>query len=62
MGLESLIGETAEAYEPLNPTGRVFMQGELWNAVSLSGSILQGEKLRVRDIKNMTLYVEQLNP
>jgi len=61
MGLESIVGETVEAYETLNPSGRVFLQGEIWNAVSLSGTILKGEKLRVRDIKNLILYVEQMN-
>jgi len=62
MGMESLIGETAETYEVLEPSGRVLLQGEIWNAISLTGTINKGEKIRVRNIKNLTLYVEHLNP
>ena len=58
MGLESMTGKTAIAYDELNPSGRVSVQGEIWNAVSVSGRIHIGEKLRVREIKNLTLYVE----
>ena len=59
MGIESMLGETAEAIGPLNPAGKVSMQGEIWNAISVSGNINIGEKVRVKEIKNLTLYVEQ---
>jgi membrane-bound serine protease (ClpP class) len=60
-GIESMIGETAEAFDTLNPTGKVRMRGEIWNAVSISGMVNKGEKLRVKEVKNLTLYVEHLN-
>jgi membrane-bound serine protease (ClpP class) len=59
-GAESMIGEMAIAFEELNPSGKVIIHGEIWNAVSLSGTIGIGEKLRIRQIKNLTLFVEHL--
>jgi len=61
MGIESMLGETAEVFETLNPAGRVQMNGEIWNAVSVSGIMNKGEKVRIKEIKKMTLYVEHLN-
>ncbi|HCL83024.1 MAG TPA: serine protease [Chitinophagaceae bacterium] len=60
-GMKAMVGETAEALDVINPSGRVLLQGEIWNAVSLSGAINKGEKLRVTEVKNLTLYVEHLN-
>jgi membrane-bound serine protease (ClpP class) len=61
MGINSMLGETAEAFELLNPSGRVLFQGEIWNAISISGMVPKGEKLRVKEIKNLILYVEHMN-
>ena len=44
MGIEAMVGETAEAFDMLNPSGKVRMHGEIWNAVSVSGMIQQGRK------------------
>jgi membrane-bound serine protease (ClpP class) len=59
-GSESMIGETGEAREELNPLGMVFILGELWQAESLSGEIKQGEKLRVTGMKGFKLFVEKV--
>lgn len=59
-GSEGMIGFTGEVTESLNPHGMVRVHGELWNAVSVSGEIARGEKVRVREMKNLTLYVEPL--
>ena len=61
MGIESMLGEIAETIVSLNPEGKVWMQGEIWNAVSISGNINKGEKVRVKEVKNLTLYVEYLS-
>ena len=61
IGIESMLGETAETIDALNPEGKVRMLGEIWNAVSVSGMISKGEKVRVKEVKNLTLYVEHLN-
>ena len=60
-GAEAMVGETAIAYDALNPTGRVRIHGEIWNAVILSGAAGIGERLRIREVRNLTLYVERLN-
>jgi membrane-bound serine protease (ClpP class) len=44
----------------LNPSGNVRVHGEIWNAESLSGKIGKGEKVRIREIQNLTLKVERV--
>lgn len=61
-GQESMIGAIAYTLDILAPAGRVSFQGEVWNAVSLTGMISQGDKVLVREIKNLTLYVEKTDP
>jgi len=61
MGINALVSETAETLDTLNLSGRVLIHGEIWNAVSISGMINRGEKVRVREVKNLTLYVEHMN-
>jgi membrane-bound serine protease (ClpP class) len=60
-GANALIGETGEVIVPLSPAGTVQLQGELWNAESVSGTIAAGEKVRIKEIKNLTLYVEPIS-
>jgi membrane-bound serine protease (ClpP class) len=59
-GKEALIGETAIVLEMLSPTGTVKLHGEIWKAESPSGPINPGEKVRVKEMKNFTLYVEPI--
>jgi membrane-bound serine protease (ClpP class) len=61
MGMDALVGETAVTLEVLNPSGIVGIHGEIWNALSISGMIHMGEKVRVKEVKNLTLYVEHMN-
>jgi membrane-bound serine protease (ClpP class) len=58
--MEGIIGEIGEATINLEPAGMVSVHGELWKAEAVSGSIGQGQKIRVTAINNLTLYVEQL--
>lgn len=59
-GKEGLIGELGEAYTALDPTGSVRVHGELWNAVSVAGTIPQKSKVRVVRLDNLTLDVEKV--
>lgn len=61
-GLEGLIGAIAYAHDILDPAGTVIFQGEVWNAVSVTGRIDKGDKVRVREMRNLTLYVEKTDP
>jgi membrane-bound serine protease (ClpP class) len=60
-GIEGLIGATGEAMDMLAPTGTVKVQGEIWNAESIAGTISKGEKVRIKEMKNLKLYVEPIH-
>jgi membrane-bound serine protease (ClpP class) len=60
-GLETMIGETGESLETLDPAGAVLVHGEIWHAESLSGTIDKKAKVRVAQLKNLTLLVERIN-
>lgn len=60
-GVEALIGDTGEVMDLLDPAGTVKVQGEIWNAESLSGMIGKGEKVRIKEMKNLKLYVEPID-
>ena len=58
-GKEDLKGKTAIVKETLNPKGTVFLQGELWNAVSNSGKIETGEEVIIESVDGLMLNVEK---
>jgi membrane-bound serine protease (ClpP class) len=60
-GIKALVGENAFTLDELNPSGRVSIHGEIWNAVSVSGMINTGEQVRVTSVKNLVLYVEHIS-
>jgi len=55
-GREGLVGEVGEALDALSPRGRVFVHGEIWNAISRDG-IAKGDPIRVSRVDGMTLHV-----
>ena len=59
-GIEILIGKFGQTIEALNPYGSIKVKGEIWKAESLSGDIRENEKVVVKGIKNLTLFVEQV--
>jgi membrane-bound serine protease (ClpP class) len=58
-GEQGLIGEVGITQTPLAPAGKVFVHGELWDAVS-PVSIPAGERVVVRRVKGLTLQVEPI--
>jgi membrane-bound serine protease (ClpP class) len=56
-GEQGLIGEIGIAQTALAPAGKVFVHGELWDAVS-SVSVAAGERVVVRQVDGMTLRVD----
>jgi membrane-bound serine protease (ClpP class) len=60
-GSNAMIGKTGVSIETLNPLGRVMLQGEIWNAASVSGEIDKGEKIRVVAIEHLQLQVEPVD-
>ena len=58
-GKQGLIGEIGIAQSTLSPTGKVFVHGELWDAVS-TAPVPAGEQIVVRQIDGLTLRVDPL--
>ena len=56
-GVQGLIGEIGTAQTALAPLGKVFVHGELWDAIS-DAPIAAGSKVLVRDVKDLRLQVE----
>jgi len=58
-GGQGLVGETGVARTVLSPQGKVFVHGELWNAVA-SSPLPMGQLVVVRGIDGLTLHVDPL--
>jgi membrane-bound serine protease (ClpP class) len=58
-GVKTMIGQTAVTLGPLDPGGQVKLMGQIWKAVSVAGKIPENEKVTVKEIKDLTLYVER---
>jgi membrane-bound serine protease (ClpP class) len=58
-GEQGLVGETGVAQTALSPQGKVFVHGELWDAIALS-PVPIGQLVVVRRIDGLTLQVEPL--
>ena len=56
-GAEELVGRTAEVKVALAPKGTVFIEGELWAAISESGRLEPGAEVVITKIDGMILYV-----
>jgi membrane-bound serine protease (ClpP class) len=58
-GKEDLKGSTAIVKETIDPEGVVFVDGGLWNAVSLSGKIEAGQEVTITEVNGLTLTVKK---
>jgi membrane-bound serine protease (ClpP class) len=58
-GEQGLIGEIGIAQSALSPTGKVFVHGELWDALS-AVSVAAGEQVVIRRVEGLTLRVDPL--
>lgn len=59
-GIEGLVGDIGEVIATLSPSGMIRVQGELWNAVTSGETIEKGEKVVIREIKDLKLFVEKI--
>ncbi|UCD15317.1 MAG: nodulation protein NfeD [Candidatus Omnitrophota bacterium] len=57
-GKDGLIGKDGVAHTNISPKGKVFIHGEIWNAVS-KDSIKKGQTVEVINIKGLTLTVKK---
>jgi len=60
-GEQGLVGETGVAQTALSPQGKVFVHGELWDAVACS-PLPVGQLVVVRAVDGLTLQVEEIGP
>jgi membrane-bound serine protease (ClpP class) len=58
-GEQGLVGETGVAQTPLSPQGKVFVHGELWDAIA-STTLPIGQLVVVRQVEGLTLQVDPL--
>jgi len=56
-GKEGLVGKVAVAHSVLDPTGMVYVEGELWTATSEAGRIETGEEVVVTRVEGLKLRV-----
>lgn len=59
-GVEGLIGEVAIAQTPLAPSGKVFVHGEIWDAVA-TANVSAGQKVVVHDVDGLQLKVDPVH-
>src|SRR6266849_3680430 len=60
-GMEGLVGETGVAQTALSPRGKIFVHGELWDAVS-SSDVPAGQSVVVRKVDGLQLEVDPATP
>jgi membrane-bound serine protease (ClpP class) len=56
-GIQGLIGEVGLAQSALSPQGKVFVHGELWDAIS-SANLPAGQPVIVREVDGLQLRVD----
>ncbi len=59
MGGDALLGQIAVVTQPLDPSGQVLLNGELWQAESKQ-PVQRGEKVRVQALNGLTLLVDRI--
>ena len=58
-GVEGLVGKQGVAFTKLSPSGQVKVEGEIWNAESLDGSIAKESVVLVAEVKDLLLRVRK---
>jgi membrane-bound serine protease (ClpP class) len=57
-GREGMEGASGSVTDDLDPEGKVFVRGEIWDAVSAEGAIPKGTRIKVTRVDEMLLTVE----
>lgn len=57
-GQEGLVGKIATVTEDLIPDGKVFVHGEIWNAVTAGGPISHGARVEIIGVDELMLTVK----
>lgn len=57
-GKEGMTGQVGIVRQALAPEGKVFVHGEIWDAISTAGAVAPGVRVRVLSVRDMLLSVE----
>ena len=60
-GREGMIGLIGSAKTDLGPRGKIFVQGEIWDAVSTS-PVPEGQPIQITDLEGLTVHVKPVEP
>ena len=61
-GAEGMIGQVVEARTNIDPKGKVFVEGERWNAIAEGEPIKKGELVRIVGVEKLRLKVRKEEP
>ena len=61
-GKQGMLAEIANVTQDLDPEGKVFVHGEVWDAETLSAPISRGTRVRIVRVEGMRLFVEPVAP
>lgn len=56
-GREGLVGKIATVTQDLSPDGKVFVHGEIWNAITAGGPISHGARVKIIGVDELVLTV-----
>ena len=57
----NMVGKIALTLTDIDIQGQVKLMGETWNAVSVAGKVKANQKVVIKEIKGLTLYVQPVN-
>jgi len=58
VGPEKLVGQIAETITPLNPSGQVKLNGEIWTALSQTETMIPAQqKVEILEVRGTTVHV-----
>ncbi|HLI46468.1 MAG TPA: NfeD family protein [Geobacterales bacterium] len=60
VGKEVIIGKIGETMTDLEPEGLVYLENEIWTAISKRGKIEKGKKVKVTELYGTKLIVEEV--
>ena len=62
VGPEKLVGQIAETITPLDPSGQIKINGEVWTALSQTGTMIPSQReVKILDVRGTIVRVDQCN-
>ncbi len=59
VGPEKLVGQIAETITPLDPSGQIKVDGEIWTALSQTGTMIPSQrKVKILEVRGTTVHVD----